>query len=164
MMNMRDFDGKNFESIDQASPDESKPEDKKEEKKEEDKDEFDKLLDRFKTVLGDKVEGVQFTDRLKESPIRLVNPKAGLGSEMQRVYKVMDENFEIPKKIVELNKEHEIIKGLSRMYAADNNSEMVETVINQLFENSLLQEGFLKSPGSMVGRINQIIEAAVKKS
>ena len=164
MMNMRDFDGKNFESIDQASPDESKPEDKKEEKKEEDKDDFDKLVDRFKTVLGDKVEGVQFTDRLKESPIRLVNPKTGLGSEMQRVYKVMDENFEIPKKIIELNKEHEIIKGLSRMYAADNNSEMVEMVINQLFENSLMQEGFLKSPGSMVGRINQIIEAAVKKS
>ena len=164
MMNMRDFDGKNFESIDQASPDESKPEDKKEEKKEEDKDDFDKLVDRFKTVLGDKVEGVQFTDRLKESPIRLVNPKTGLGSEMQRVYKVMDENFEIPKKIVELNKDHEIIKGLSRMHAADNNSEMVEMVINQLFENSLMQEGFLKSPGSMVGRINQIIEAAVKKS
>ena len=76
----------------------------------------------------------------------------------------MDENFEIPKKIVELNKEHEIIKGLSRMYGADNNSEMVEMIINQLFENSLMQEGFLKSPGSMVGRINQIIEAAVKKS
>ena len=164
MMNMRDFEGKNFESIDQASPDESKPEDKKEEKKEEDKDEFDKLLDRFKAVLGDKVEGVQFTDRLKESPLRLVNPKTGLGSEMQRVYKVMDENFEIPKKIVELNKEHEIIKGLSHMYAEDNTSEMVEIVINQLFENSLMQEGFLKSPGSMVGRINQIIEAAVKKS
>ena len=164
MMNVRDFEGKNFESIDQASPEESKPEDKKEEKKDEDKDEFDKLLDRFKTVLGDKVEGVQFTERLKESPIRLVNPKTGLGSEMQRVYKVMDENFEIPKKIVELNKDHEIIKGLSRMYSADNNSEMVEMVINQLFENSLMQEGFLKSPGSMVGRINQIIEAAVKKS
>ena len=165
MMNMRDFEGKKFESIDQASPDEEKKaDDKKEEKKDEDKDEFDRLLDHFKSVLGAKVEGVQFTDRLKESPIRLVNPKTGLGSEMQRVYKVMDENFEIPKKIVEINKDHEIIKGLSRMHKADDKSEMVDLVINQLFENSLLQEGFLKSPGSMVGRINQIIEAAVKKN
>ena len=165
MMNMRDFEGKKFESIDQASPDEEKKADeKKEEKKDEDKDEFDRLLDRFKSVLGTKVEGVQFTDRLKESPIRLVNPKTGLGSEMQRVYKVMDENFEIPKKIVEINKDHEIIKGLARMHKADDKSEMVEIIINQLFENSLLQEGFLKSPGSMVGRINQIIEAAVKKN
>ncbi len=163
MMNVRDFEGKNFESIDQVTPEESKAEDKKEVKKEEDKDEFDNLLDKFKSVLGNKVEGVQFTDRLKESPIRLVNPKTGLGSEMQRVYKVMDENFEIPKKIVEINKDHEIIKGLSRMYKADEKSEMVEMIITQLFENSLLQEGFLKSPGSMVGRINQIIEAAVKK-
>ena len=165
MMNLREYDGKKFESIDQATPDEdTKTEDKKEEKKDEDKDDFDRLVDKFKAVLGDKVEGVQFTDRLKESPVRLVNPKTGLGSEMQRVYKVMDENFEIPKKIVELNKEHEIIKGLARMNQADANSEMVEAIINQLFENSLLQEGFLKSPGSMVGRINQIIEAAVKKS
>ena len=163
MMSLRDFEGKNFESIDQSTPDETKADEKKEEKKEEDKDEFDKLVDKFKSVLGDKVEDVRFTDRLKESPVRLVNPKSGLGTEMQRVYKVMDENFEIPKKILELNKNHGIITGLSSIFKNNNESELVPTVVEQLFENALLQEGFHPKPGSMVPRINQIIEEAVKK-
>ena len=106
---------------------------------------------------------MRFTDRLKESPIRLVNPKTGLGSEMQRVYKAMDENFEIPKKIIEMNKEHAIIQGISSIFKTDAESELVVMAIEQLFENSLLQEGFHPQPGSMVPRINQIIEAAVKK-
>ena len=164
MMNLRDFEGKKFSSIDQSSPeDDKKSDDKKEEKKDDEKDDFDRLVDRFKEVLGEKVEDVRFTDRLKESPIRLVNPKSGLGSEMQRVYKAMDENFELSKKIVEVNKDHEIIKGLSSLYKGNKESELVTIAIEQLFENSLLQEGFHPKPGSMVPRINQIIEAAVRK-
>jgi molecular chaperone HtpG len=162
MMNLRDYEGKTLESIDQSTPD-AKTDDKKEDKKDEDKDEFDKLLDKFKAVLGEKIEDVRFTDRLKESPIRLVNPKTGLGSEMQRVYKAMDENFEIPKKILEMNKNHPIITGISNIYSNDADSELVVMTIEQLFENALLQEGFHPQPGSMVPRINQIIEAAVKK-
>lgn len=167
MMNLREYEGKQFESIDTATPQEDKKkegEDKDEEKKEEDKDDLDKLLDTFKTVLGDKVEGVRFTDRLRESPVRLVNPSGGFGSEMQRVYRVMDENFEIPKKILEVNKNHPIVAGLAKIHSEEPESELVKDTVEQLFENTLVQEGFHPKPGTMVPRINKIIEAAVKKN
>jgi molecular chaperone HtpG len=61
------------------------------------------LIERFKTLLGDRVADVRFTDRLSDSPARLVDPHGAPNQEMQRVYRLLNKEFDIPKKVLELN-------------------------------------------------------------
>ena len=116
------------------------------------------LIERFKVQLGERVEGVRMTDRLHESPARLVDPEGAAGSEMQRVYKLLHEDFVAPKKVLELNPRHPILHKLNALSAEDERSVMA---IDQLYENALLIEGLLPDPASMIGRIHKLIEKAL---
>lgn len=116
------------------------------------------LIDRFKRQLGDKIQEVRMTDRLADSPVRLVDPAGAPNQEMQRVYRFLGEKFDIPKKVLELNPRHPILVRLSQIPETDERSSMV---IEQLYENALLIEGLHQDPASMIGRIHKLIEAAL---
>jgi len=75
-------------------------------------DEWLSILQLFQTRLGDKVTSVRMTDRLSDSPARLVDPENSISSGLQRVYRYLKEDYEIPKKILELNPSHPIIKSI----------------------------------------------------
>jgi molecular chaperone HtpG len=117
------------------------------------------LVDRFKEQLGDRVSDVRMTDRLTDSPSRLVDPEGSPTQEMQRVYRLLKEDFQIPKKVLELNPHHPIIMKLS---ALEQNDPRNTLVIEQIFENALLIEGLHQDPASMIGRIQRIMEEALK--
>jgi molecular chaperone HtpG len=122
-------------------------------------DGWTQLIDRFKRLLGDRVQDVRMTDRLADSPARLVDPEGAPNQEMQRVYRYLGEKFEVPKKILELNPHHPILLRLHQVPESDARNNLV---IEQVFENALLIEGLLKDPASMIGRIHKIIEAALE--
>ena len=121
-------------------------------------DELSILIGRFKDILGDRVADVRATDRLTKSVARLVDTEGSLGQEVQRVYRMMDKDFQFPKKILEVNGNHPIMIGLTNL-AED--SEMEEMIIEQVFESALLIEGLHPDPASMTFRIQQIILAAL---
>lgn len=98
------------------------------------------------------------TDRLADSPARLVDPEGALDQEIQYVYRFLDKDFEIPKKALELNPGHPIIKRLNEI-AAD--SEMAPLIITQIYEDALLIEGLHPDPASMIARIQELMEAAL---
>ena len=116
------------------------------------------LVDRFKNHLGDQVEDVRITDRLDDSPARLVDPDGAPNQEMQRVYRFLRQDFEAPKKVLELNPSHPILVGLNKL---PPNDERGQLAIEQIYENALLMEGLLKDPASMIRRIQKLIEAAL---
>jgi len=117
------------------------------------------LIDRFKAQLADRVTDVRITDRLTDSPSRLVDPEGSPTQEMQRVYRFLKENFQIPKKILEINPDHPIISKLNKIPKDDPRAALV---IEQIFDNALLIEGLHQDPASMIGRIQKIIEEALK--
>lgn len=117
------------------------------------------LIDRFKAQLGDRVNDVRITDRLVDSPARLVDPEGSPTQEMQRVYRLLREDFQIPKKILELNPNHPILVKLNDLAQDDPRSGLI---IEQLFDNALLIEGLHQDPASMIGRIQKIMEEALK--
>lgn len=116
------------------------------------------LVTRFKAVLGDRVSEVRTTTRLSDSPARLVDPEGAPDQSVQRVYQMMDKKFELPKKVMELNPRHEIIKRLSHLPEGDSKFELIA---EQLYENTLLIEGLHPDPVSMVGRIQDLISRAL---
>ena len=61
-------------------------------------DDLDSLIKRFKSQLGDKVKDVRTTDRLSTSPARLVDEDGALQPEMQRVYRLLKQDYESPAK------------------------------------------------------------------
>ncbi len=117
------------------------------------------LVDRFKTQLADRVTDVRITDRLTDSPSRLVDPEGSPTQEMQRVYRFLKEDFQMPKKILELNPRHSIIAKLNGLAKDDERNPLI---IEQIFEDALLIEGLLQDPASMIGRIQKIMEEALR--
>jgi molecular chaperone HtpG len=115
---------------------------------------------RFKNVLGDRVESVRTTHRLSDSPARLVDPEGAPEQSVQRVYRMMDKNFEIPKKVLELNPNHKIILGLAKLQEGDPRFNLIA---EQIYENTLLIEGLHPDPVSMVGRIQDLIASTLGK-
>ena len=118
------------------------------------------LINKFQSRLGDKISSVRITDRLSDSPARLVDPEGTVNAELQRVYRLIKEDYEIPKKILELNPGHPIIQSLASLPEDD---ELTAVVIDQIYENTLLIEGLHPNPASMIGRIHQIIQSALNK-
>lgn len=114
------------------------------------------LVGRFEKTLGERVASVRASDALSEHPARLVAPDQGFGADMERVYRMLDRNFALPKRILEINPRHRLIHNLAGL----GESALAEAVIEQLFESSLLIEGIHPSPVHMVPRIEQLMEAA----
>jgi molecular chaperone HtpG len=120
---------------------------------------FSKLIERFKQVLGERVMDVRPSNRLSQSVARLADADGALNPELQRVYKYLGKEYEVPKKILELNPSHTILKKLLEQ---DPSSELQTLIIEQIYDSALLVEGLHPDPSSMASRVQQIIEAALK--
>lgn len=120
--------------------------------------EFNQLIERFKKVLGERVADVRASNRLSQSVARLADADGAMNTELQRVYKYLGKEFDVPKKILELNPSHTILKKLLPM---DPDSELQKLVIEQIYDSALLVEGLHPDPSSMAPRVQQIIEAAL---
>lgn len=127
-------------------------------------EQFGKLLARFRKVLGDRVTEVKESKVLKDSPCRLVSAESGPERDMQRVRRLLEENYEIPAKILEVNRGHPLIRDLAALSGRPSADALVDLSIEQLFENLLLLEGLLPNPAEMVPRIQALLEQATAAS
>lgn len=119
------------------------------------------LVERFKQVLGERVTDVRSSNRLSQSVARLVDPNGSLNPELQRVYKYLGKEYEVPKKILELNPSHAILKNLLDLASG---SELQTAIIEQIYDSALLVEGLHPDPSSIAPRVQKIIEAALAKN
>ena len=121
---------------------------------------FNRLVGRFVKILGDRVVQVRESKVLRGSPCRLVSPDDAPMREMSRVYRLLDREFEVPKRILEINRRHPIIVNLSRLVTDQPEADMIDPTIEQLFENQLLIEGLHPNPSEMIPRIQKLMQAA----
>jgi len=123
-----------------------------------DKKHFSSLMKKMEEVLGDRVKEVKESDRLKGSPIVLVNPADGMSSTMQKIMNLSGGTVNAPQKIMEVNKDHKLIRNLLKVFKANDKDEYITDVVEQLYESSLLLEGFLQDPHKLVNRVNSLLE------
>lgn len=117
----------------------------------EDKTSFDKLVEHMKAILGDQVKGVRVSDRLAGSPALLAS-EDGVSSSMEKFMRVMQKDDSIPKKILELNPDHPLLRALLRIYKANAEDPLVESITRSLFDSTLLLDGYLNDPYAMAER------------
>jgi molecular chaperone HtpG len=84
-----------------------------------------------------------------------------MNPELQRVYKYLGKEYEVPKKILELNPSHSILKNLLQL---ESGSELQTVIIEQIYDSALLVEGLHPDPSSMASRVQQIMEAALARN
>jgi len=155
---IREYEGKTLKSIEKAD---IKIENNAQNEVQISQEQKEKLIEKFKKVLGDKVENVVPSVRLVNSPVTLVVGEQGLDPQLEKMMQVIDKDFTVSKRILEINLLHPIINNLLQKLEGGN-EEIVEDAINQLYEGALLIEGYMKNPVDFVKRMNRFIEEATK--
>jgi molecular chaperone HtpG len=158
---MRDFDDKPLQNVDDAGLDLPKDEQPVTAEALND-EELKELLDRFGKVLGERVVEVQEGKTLSDSPCRLVSPKDAADRDMARVRRLLGQDYEVPKKIMQVNRAHPLTRNLARLIKDKPDDPIVDATIEQLFDSALLVDGLHPNPAEMVGRIQQLMEAATR--
>lgn len=160
---LREFDGRSLVSAEHADPakldqfESLDAEDKPEPLSDAEKPVLDKLLARMKDVLGDAVTEVKPSARLSRSPVCLANPDGNVTSSMDKIMRVMSKDSSIPKKVLEVNPDHPLVRNLLTIMERDENDPFIEQAANQLYESALLLEGYLTDPHALVGRVQDLL-------
>lgn len=163
LIGLTEYDGKPLKNIDDAGldlPDSDESEEEKEAEEAISGDEFEALTARFKEVLGDRVEDVRESKILTDSPARLVNPADAMNANMQRVQRLLGKDYEVPKKILEVNRKNALVQSLSTRLASNADDALINPLIEQLYANELVNEGLHPNPAEMVDRIYELMDAA----
>ncbi len=163
LMGLTAYKSYNFRSVDEAGVDLSEVGTAKEEQTPErealPEDAFDTLIARFKAVLGDRVQDVRQSKTLTGNPARLISDESGASRNMFRLNRLLERDYQLPVKILELNPRHALLHNLSTTLDGGNPA-VTEAVIEQLFENALLQDGIHPDPAAMTERITLLMQAA----
>jgi molecular chaperone HtpG len=161
VVSLKEYDGKPLRNVDDAGLELPKRDEAQEEASDSIPEaDFNRVIGRFVKVLGDRVLEVHESKVLRSNPCRLVSPDDAPMREMSRVYRMLDQGFEAPKRILEINRRHPIIANLARLVTETPEAEIIDPAIEQLYENQLLMEGLHPNPTEMIPRIQQLVEAA----
>jgi molecular chaperone HtpG len=160
---LKDFNGKPLQNVDDAKLDLPATADQPIASKVAD-DDYAQLVARLKTVLGDKITEVRESKVLTDSPCRLVSPEEAAERDMQRVKRLLGQDYEIPKKIMEINRGHQLMADLAALAHSGKNDALLDASIQQLYESALLVEGLLPNPAEMAPRIQLLMEAALRNA
>ncbi|HNS98955.1 MAG TPA: molecular chaperone HtpG [Polyangiaceae bacterium] len=119
---------------------------------------------RIEEVLGDRVKQVRTSSRLTDSASCLVSDEGDVSPQMERVMRMLDREVESPKRILELNPKHELVKNLALMVAAEPESEDVITFSELLLDQAMLAEGVVPDPSGLLARMQRVATAASQRT
>ncbi len=127
-------------------------------------DSFGALTERVKATLGGRVSDVRASKTLVGSPARLVSQDESSNRYMFRINRLLDQEYELPVKALELNPRHPLMHNLSGLIAAGGADDLVDAVAEQVFETALLQDGIHPDPSSMADRLTLLMQAATESA
>ena len=159
------FDGHRLRNVDEADIDLKGIGELREEAEETQRetlaeDDFGKVQERFRAVLGERVQEVRASSTLVDSPARLVSEEGAQQRNLYRINRMLEREYELPLRTLELNPRHALLHNLGHMLAARPQDPVIDAAIEQLFETALLQDGLHPDPASMADRLLLLLEAA----
>jgi len=117
-------------------------------------DEYKPLLKRIKQALKDRVEAVNVSQRLIESPSCVVAGEQDLSPSLRRMLEASGQALPESKPILEINVSHPLAKRLH----AETNSNKFDELSEIVLDHALLADGSqLENPADYVRRINNLL-------
>merc|ERR1712159_33685 len=172
---LADYEGKKFVSIQKA--------DVKLDETEEEKKRFSKLKDMYKPLTdwwketlteitekgamkdaGVKIEKVEVSKRLTESPVVVVTSQFGYSAQQERVMKAQsfqnkDQiNMMSGRKTLEINPNHPVVADLLTKVKADKTDKAALHTAQVLFQTALIESGYeIADPSALVNRVYRLM-------
>lgn len=160
LQRLTEFDGKEIRPLDRGDADEDEEAKKKREELEK---EHEGLLGALKAPLAEEVSEVRFTSRLKDSPAVLVAAEGGMSGHMERLLRRSGQDVPAQKRVLELNPDHALVKGLVKLHGVDAKSPRLEEAAELLFGGALLAEGGApKDPKRYGELVNRLLLGSVQ--
>ena len=117
-------------------------------------DEHKPLLKKMKKTLKDRVEDVNVSLRLVESPACVVASEQDLTLKLRRMLETAGQKLPESKPLLEINMEHPLVRKLS----AERDDKRFADLSNIILDHALLAEGAqLDNPADYVRRMNQLL-------
>jgi molecular chaperone HtpG len=164
MQQLKEFEGKKLVNITKEGLNLDESEDEKK-KFEEQKAQYENLCKTIKDTLGDKVEKVQLSPRIVNTPCVLVTSEHGWSANFERIMKAQAlrdssmTTYMVGKKTLEINPNHSIIQELKKRVDTDKNEKTVKDLVFLIFDTAMLNSGFsLDDPTSFANRIHRMIK------
>jgi len=164
MQQLKEFEGKKFVCITKGNVELDNTEEEKQ-RKEKQKQELKQLCEVIKDTLGDKIEKVEVSSLVVNSPCCIVTGEHGWTANMERIMKAQAlrnnamSSYMVSKKSLEINPENPIVIELRKKVTADKNDKTVKDLIWLLFETAMLSSGFnLDEPSGFATRIHRMIK------
>merc|ERR1719284_2311083 len=175
LQKLADYEGKKFVSIQKA--------DVKLDETEEEKKRFSKLKDMYKPLTdwwkdtltdltekgamkdaGVKVEKVEISKRLTDSPVVVVTSQFGYSAQQERVMKAQAfQNKEqismmSGRKTLEINPNHPVVIDLLSKIKADKDDKAAKDTAQVLFQTALIESGYeIADPSALVNRVYRLM-------
>merc|ERR1712159_585301 len=172
---LADYEGKKFVSIQKA--------DVKLDETEEEKKKFSKLKDMYKPLTdwwkekltdltekgamkdaGVKIEKVELSKRLTESPVVVVTSQFGYSAQQERVMKAQSfqnkdqVNTMSGRKTLEINANHPVIVDLLAKVKSDKDDKAAVDTAQVLFQTALIESGYeIADPSALVNRVYRLM-------
>ena len=149
---LREFDGKELVDVGRGAID--LPEDDEGADKEEINEQHKTLLDKIGKVLEDRVEAVNVSRRLVDSPACVVSGEHDLSPQIRRMLEASGQALPESKPILEINVDHPLVARLSDEADDSRFDELSHIVL----DHALLAEGSqLDNPAAYVHRMNRLL-------
>ncbi len=127
------------------------------------------ILDRMRTVLGDRVTEVRPSDRLTDSPCCLVLASGGPHGYVERLLREAGRDVPKSSRILEVNPEHPIVRNLKSLVERgdqkDASDPRIADWIELLYAQALVAEGApIDDPNGFARRLTSLLSAASQAS
>lgn len=155
MSHLTEFDEKQFQSITKGNLDLGDLDDEESKKAQEEAEkQVEGVVERVKSVLGDKVEEVKFTHRLTDSPACIVADEHGMSTQMLKLMEAAGQPVPEIKYHFELNPEHALVTLLADEQDEERFAQWTEVLFDQA---RLSEQGSLEDPATFVNKLNQLL-------
>jgi molecular chaperone HtpG len=150
-----EFEGKRFKDVSRGDLELGGLADQSERARiDEERKEHKALLRRFKDALGDKVQEVRVSERLRDSPTCLVHGEHDMSAQMRRLMAANGQTLPPTKPVFELNVTHPLVRHMDSI----KDDQAFEEFAGLLYDEAALNdEGQVANPADFSRRLNNLL-------
>ena len=121
------------------------------------------VLEVLQKELDANIKEVRFTNRLTDSACCLVGEEDAMSAHMERMFKAMNQDVPVNKRILELNPQHSLVASMQKLFEADKANPELQKYAHLLYDQALLTEGSpITDPLAFAKNIADLMVKAVK--